>query len=1213
MRSRLFVFLFVPFLFLSTILVITTDTHAAVQPRTRTTPPLIYGIDEVPNQLPLTTERTSFRLQEQSASLLSWSRVAYYAYREGNWDIYLAHDDGSSEQRLTYDSGTDLGPNLDRGSQRVTFSSDRDGDNDIFTIYTNGTSLKQLTHNSYDELNPCWSPDGSKIVFQSNRDGQYEVYVMAASGQSQQRLTQHPAYDGQPSWSPDGSKLLFVSDRSGGWRIWVMDADGKNPTQLSQQPLSENPIWSPDGNQIAYDADGNNDGWLELWVMNADGTNQRKVYEPGYPYDAWMSSWSPDGKRLAFTRAEWLQYQGNWYWVGAQTASFNLVNSVLVDMHPRDPVVSPHWQTTDNTEPVTSLGIQPVYQRNAATLAWIANDPGGAGILQYDVQYRLGPSGVWTDWRMNVTPGSSNLLNFAPLSGETVYFRTRAIDRAFNAESWPGESGDTFTTFYDWAIVGTAYDNRGTPLIGISADDQQYAFDILASNNTGEFSTYFSGQQTTFAPAWSGIGYLNLPATTFPAEKDVTQDVIMPPADNVVKNWGFETGNFSGADWSARGLPTPVLVTTNPHTGQYAAFLGESIVFSPTLKIHGDGNSFTGGSDIRLDGDGRLHTVWWTDTTQTGIGLEIFYSSRHPDGTWDTPLIISNAPAVISAFSWDVSATGQVDVAWITEDGANSTLFYTRRSSAGIWANPVQIASQTDFDTYTDLTDPLIKIDSSNKAHLVWAGNKTRQYYYSQAPANGTMTSPLGFAPLDGFTAVDMIPDGTGKLHLLWSKAGNDVAYSYRAVSGSWSAREIIATGDYHWYQYFTVTSSGTVHVVWTRYGVHLYHRMRDVNGQWSPLKSLVTSSKIWDKEVSIGTTDSDEVYVIWIGQFQPGCETLHYAMIDASNNWVEQAQIPLSEHNICAERTWWGQGSSSSTPFVIVASDTRICTFAIGTNNLREPHCLDYAGNLYTTDAQANGMDTLNLLWYTNSGIFFSEIAPAQAAGSTSLQQQITIPAGTSHPTLSFLYRLETAEQGGSILKINTISDTASTTVYSTTQSTNGWTHQWLDLGDLAGQTITLTLELQQEIGTIPTQAFIDEVTVGNAYPDTWVAVTGGANYLPGEYAILTIPYGNRGGVDAGTGMITLTLPAEMQFVYATPAPSATTPTYSWNIAALPAGISGSISVVAQISSNTTLLDQISLTATFDSTTTEIAQQNNTAVYTFQIGKPTFLPFVMK
>lgn len=94
---------------------------------------------------------------------------------------------------------------------------------------------------------------------------------------------------------------------------------------------------------------------------------------------------------------------------------------------------------------------------------------------------------------------------------------------------------------------------------------------------------------------------------------------------------------------------------------------------------------------------------------------------------------------------------------------------------------------------------------------------------------------------------------------------------------------------------------------------------------------------------------------------------------------------------------------------------------------------------------------------------------------------------------------------------------------------------------------------------------------------------------------------------------MITLTLPAEMQFVYATPAPSATTPTYSWNIAALPAGISGSISVVAQISSNTTLLDQISLTATFDSTTTEIAQQNNTAVYTFQIGKPTFLPFVMK
>jgi len=281
--------------------------------------------------------------------ILPWSQIAFSSYRDDNWEIIVANDDGSNERRLTYNAAADTLPQMDRGCKRITFSSNRDGDDEIFMMNVDGSGLQQLTSNTAHDFNPTWSPDGSKIAFQSYRNGQYEIYVMNADGSQQTRLTTNGAYDGMPDWSPNGQKIAFVSTRSDGWRIWVMNADGSNPVQLSTQAYSENPIWSPDGSQIAYDADnadGNNDGWQELWVMNADGTNQRLGYNPGYSYDAWASSWAPDGKSIAFTRAEWFYYQGNWYWVSAQLYHWRMAYG-SVPMHTGNNEAHPNWQTKD--------------------------------------------------------------------------------------------------------------------------------------------------------------------------------------------------------------------------------------------------------------------------------------------------------------------------------------------------------------------------------------------------------------------------------------------------------------------------------------------------------------------------------------------------------------------------------------------------------------------------------------------------------------------------------------------------------------------------------------------------------------------------------------------------------------------------------------------------------------------------------------------------
>lgn len=60
---------------------------------------------------------------------------------------------------------------------------------------------------------------------------------MAADGSNQVNLTNNPADDTDPVWSPDGSQIAFVSNRDngegGGQFIYVMDADGSNVRQLT--------------------------------------------------------------------------------------------------------------------------------------------------------------------------------------------------------------------------------------------------------------------------------------------------------------------------------------------------------------------------------------------------------------------------------------------------------------------------------------------------------------------------------------------------------------------------------------------------------------------------------------------------------------------------------------------------------------------------------------------------------------------------------------------------------------------------------------------------------------------------------------------------------------------------------------------------------------------------------------------------------------------
>ena len=192
------------------------------------------------------------------------------------------------------------------------------------------------------------------IAFVSNRDGvwtdekawSYGIYLMTPNGKHLRQIADELKYDSDPAWSPDGKQITFMSYRdverirnAGVPRgeIYVMNADGSNSINLTQSPERADGVssWSPDGLRIAFtSATLFNDDFLansDIFVMAADGANPINLTN----HDALEQTpdWSPDGLRIAFTSTR----DDNWeiYVMNADgTNPINLTNHPARDGRP---------------------------------------------------------------------------------------------------------------------------------------------------------------------------------------------------------------------------------------------------------------------------------------------------------------------------------------------------------------------------------------------------------------------------------------------------------------------------------------------------------------------------------------------------------------------------------------------------------------------------------------------------------------------------------------------------------------------------------------------------------------------------------------------------------------------------------------------------------------------------------------------------------------
>jgi Tol biopolymer transport system component len=188
---------------------------------------------------------------------------------------------------------------------------------DIFTVNPDGSDLKQLTSFGSSGIGAgclnnavAWSPDGRQLAFElcdTNAGFKGQLWLMNADGSNQHPVFSHPsaACDGMPSFSPDGTQIVFARFICGGQGvIYRVQTDGTGLTALTHfnpnpDVFDAEPVYSPDGQTIAFFS-GTRGGVIgAVYLMNADGSNIRRLTPPDL--EAFLPNWSPDGQKVAFS------------------------------------------------------------------------------------------------------------------------------------------------------------------------------------------------------------------------------------------------------------------------------------------------------------------------------------------------------------------------------------------------------------------------------------------------------------------------------------------------------------------------------------------------------------------------------------------------------------------------------------------------------------------------------------------------------------------------------------------------------------------------------------------------------------------------------------------------------------------------------------------------------------------------------------------------
>jgi hypothetical protein len=254
--------------------------------------------------------------------------------------------DGSKWVNLSRNDFCDRHPAWSPNGGQIAFLSDRDGVWNIYAMDADGGNQRQITKYDGRDSQISWSPDGGRIAFCRDAGGQVDVYVVNADGSDPRRIIERPGDQWSPAWSPDGRRIACVGVHANSLNeLLIADFESGEINKIMRMNRIGEPKWSPDGKRVAgvftgydkpdtagiflIDVDSYASGFNPFWGLSPGLKDEFRLAEApgirphtadtkgGRPQPSWYSkgggsprwvvktfsgvTWSPDGKRLAFS------------------------------------------------------------------------------------------------------------------------------------------------------------------------------------------------------------------------------------------------------------------------------------------------------------------------------------------------------------------------------------------------------------------------------------------------------------------------------------------------------------------------------------------------------------------------------------------------------------------------------------------------------------------------------------------------------------------------------------------------------------------------------------------------------------------------------------------------------------------------------------------------------------------------------------------------
>lgn len=142
------------------------------------------------------------------------------------------------------------------------------------------------------------SPTGKRALFQHRGD----IFTVPVEQGSWRNLTQSPGVaDRHPVWSPDGEQIAWFNDESGEYGLVIADQDGGNARRIEiyEPSFYFLPTWSPDGSKLAF-----TDTHYRVLVMDVASGDIDHVDTDRYahPERTMNPEWSPDSRFITYAR-----------------------------------------------------------------------------------------------------------------------------------------------------------------------------------------------------------------------------------------------------------------------------------------------------------------------------------------------------------------------------------------------------------------------------------------------------------------------------------------------------------------------------------------------------------------------------------------------------------------------------------------------------------------------------------------------------------------------------------------------------------------------------------------------------------------------------------------------------------------------------------------------------------------------------------------------